>query len=119
MKPDVVAQVLPIVLLLGLLYLMVIRPARRRARQVSTLQAALSAGDEVMLTSGIYGRVESVEGERVRIRVDEAVVLTAHRGAVASIITDVPAQDTATDDANADPDDDADLNPDDSDRGAS
>ncbi|MEP6665690.1 MAG: preprotein translocase subunit YajC [Nocardioidaceae bacterium] len=93
MKPDVVAQLLPIALLLVLLYLLVIRPARKRAQQVSTLQSALSVGDEVMLSSGIYAQVVAVEDDKVRVSVADGVVVTVHRGAVAQMVNDVPAED--------------------------
>jgi preprotein translocase subunit YajC len=90
-SPGVLGQLLPIILVVLLLFVMVIRPARKRARQVSQLQSALSARDEVMLTSGIYGTVESVEDDKVRVVVADGVVLTVHRGAVAEIVHDVPA----------------------------
>ena len=106
MSPGVLGQLLPIILVVLLLFVMVIRPARKRAQQVSKLQSALSARDEVMLTSGIYGTVESVEGDKVRVWVADGVVLTVHRGAVAEIVHDVPgdgdeaheAPETSTDD---------------------
>jgi preprotein translocase subunit YajC len=88
-SPDVLGQLLPILLVVLLLFVMVIRPARRRAQQVSKLQAALSVGDEVMLSSGIFGTVEGIDGDRVRVVVADGVTLTVLRGAVAEILTDV------------------------------
>lgn len=92
MSPDVIGRFLPIVLVVLLVFVIVIRPARKRAQQVSKLQAALSVGDEVMLTSGIFATVMSVPSEnddRVRVSVAEGVVLAVHRGAVAEIVQDV------------------------------
>ena len=85
------AQFVPIALLLVMLYLLVLRPARKRARDVAALQAALSPGDEVLLTSGIYATVDAIEDDRVRVSVADGVVLTVHRGAVGQIVQDVPA----------------------------
>ncbi len=92
MNPDVVANLVPIALLLILLYVLVIRPARKRAQKVTTLQAALSVGDDVMLTSGIYAHVVAVEDDRVKVSVADGVVVTVHRGAIAQLINDVPAE---------------------------
>ncbi len=92
MSPEVLGQLLPIALVVLLLFVMVIRPARKRAQKVSRLQAALSAGDEVMLTSGIFGTVSSLEDDKVRVTVADGVLLTVHRGAVAEIVHDVPAE---------------------------
>ncbi len=90
--PQTVVNLLPIVVLLVFAYLLFIRPARRRAQQVNELQAALSPGDEIMLTSGIFGRVQAVDGEKVLVEVAPDVVVTIHRGAVGKIVHDVPAE---------------------------
>lgn len=90
------AQLLPLLLLLVLLYLLVLRPARKRARDAASLQSALSAGDEVMLTSGIYGTVVAVADDRASVSVAEGVVLTVHRGAVGQILRDEPSTAAAT-----------------------
>jgi len=92
-SPEVLGQLLPILVLVLLLYLLVIRPARRRAHKVSQLQQALSVGDEVMLTSGIFGTVTEVsDDDRIHVSVADGVVLTCHRGAIAEIVRDVPAE---------------------------
>lgn len=93
MSPEARNQLLFIAVVVLLLFVMVIRPARKRAQHVSKLQAALSRGDEVMLTSGIFGTVLSIDEEaaRVQVGVADSVVLTVHRGAIAEIVHDVPA----------------------------
>jgi len=92
-SPEARNQLLFIAVVVLLLFVLVIRPARRRAQRVSKLQAALSPGDQIMLTSGIYGTVLGIEEEsaRVDVTVADGVVLTVHRGAVAEIVHDVPA----------------------------
>ncbi len=77
-------------------YLLFIRPARRRAQEASKLQSALSAGDDIMLTSGIFATVVSVDGEIVSVEVADGVALRVHRGAVGKIVTDVSASASAT-----------------------
>lgn len=104
MNSDDVAGLLPIVVIVVLAYFLLIRPARKRARDVAALQKALSAGDEIMLTSGIFGTVVTVEGESVQVELAPGVVVGAHRGAVGKIITDIPA-DTVPDGLASDNDD--------------
>lgn len=89
--PDALLQLLPLVVLVAIAYLLFIRPARKRAREVQTLQAALSAGDEIMLTSGIFARVVSIEELKVQVEVAPGVVVTVHRGAVEKLLHDEPA----------------------------
>lgn len=79
---------LPLVLLVLLGYLLLIRPARRRARAAQDLQAALSPGDEVMMTSGLFGEVKQVSDQVVHVEIAPGMVVRVHRGAVSQIITD-------------------------------
>jgi preprotein translocase subunit YajC len=82
---------LPLVLLVGVGYLLLIRPARKRAQATASLQAALSAGDEVMLSSGLFGTVVDIQDEVVRVELAPGTVVRAHRGAVTQIIKDQPS----------------------------
>ncbi len=109
MSPAVLGQLLPIALVVLLLFVMVIRPARKRAQKVSRLQAELSPGDDVMLTSGIFGRVNAIEDDKVRVGVAHGVEVRVHRGAIAEIVHDVPAD--AADDAAAQSTADASADP--------
>ena len=98
---DSIGPLLPFVVLLALAYLLFIRPARKRAQQVQTLQSALSVGDEVMLTSGIYGHLVGLDESRVSLEVSPGTVLTVHRAAVEKVVRDEISPDggaTAADD---------------------
>jgi len=128
---DNLGALLPLVLLLVLAYFLMIRPARKRAQETTQLQAALSVGDDVMTTSGIFGRVVEATDEHVGLEVATGTVIRVHRGAVGKILTDTPATAAAvgeaevdhgsTVDTTADADvssRDESLGPDDRDRGA-
>jgi preprotein translocase subunit YajC len=92
------AQLLPLVAIAALFYLLLIRPASRRQRDVRQMQSSLSVGDNVMLTSGIYGAVRSLDDDRVRIEIAPGVVVEAARGAVGQRLAPAdPAQDDAPD----------------------
>ncbi len=108
--PDGVVNALPLVALVFFGYLLLIRPARKRAQEVSALQAALSPGDDVMLTSGIFGRIQAVVDDRAEIEIAPGVVVSVHKGAISKIVRDVgeysePGDETAADDGtDIDPD---------------
>jgi preprotein translocase subunit YajC len=95
-----------VVLVLGA-YLLLVRPARKRARDTQTMQSSLSAGDQIMLTSGIFGRVESIDDDKVNVEVSPGVVLSVHRGAIGKIIRDVSDDGLTDDDEDAFDDEDA------------
>jgi preprotein translocase subunit YajC len=82
------AQLLPVVVILILAYLLMVRLPRKRAREVARLQAALSVGDQVMLTSGIFARVRAIVDEKVDVEIAPDVVVTVHQGAIGQIVRD-------------------------------
>jgi preprotein translocase subunit YajC len=82
------AQLLPVVVILILAYLLMVRLPRKRARQVAELQAALSVGDQVLLTSGIFARVQAIVDEKVDVEIAPGVVVTVHQGAIGQIVRD-------------------------------
>ena len=90
---------LPLVLIAVVCYLLLIRPARARARATATLQSALSPGDEVMLSSGFFATVLSVADEVATVELAPGTVVRVHRGAVTQIVVDRPADDEGDDES--------------------
>lgn len=82
------AQLWPIAAVLLIFWLLLIRPAARRQKQVRELQSGLKAGDRVMLTSGIFGVITEVADDRARVRVAEGVELEVVRGAIGAVEAD-------------------------------
>ena len=68
-------------------WLLMIRPAQRKARQQQALQAAVAVGDEVMTTSGIFGEVRALEEETVHLAIAEGVQIRVVRAAIARVVT--------------------------------
>jgi len=61
----------------AVMYFLMIRPERKKQTEHQTFLASLKKGDEVVLTSGIIGKIEKVEdrtltleiGDKMRVRV--------------------------------------------------
>jgi preprotein translocase subunit YajC len=66
----------------ALLWVLFIRPRQRQVRAHQQLVASLEAGDEVILTAGIFGRIVAVQPEEVSIEVAPGVDLRVARQAV-------------------------------------
>lgn len=78
-----------IVIFLGLIYLVGIRPQQKRRRELESLMTRLSQGDEVVTVSGIYGTVTEIEdGETVLLEIAEDTDIRIAKGSIARIITD-------------------------------
>ncbi len=79
------APLLPLFAILVLFWLMVIRPASRRAKAVASLQGDLQVGQRVMLTSGIFGTIASLADDRVRLEIAPGLQVEVVRAAVAKV----------------------------------
>jgi preprotein translocase subunit YajC len=64
-------QLVPFVLLLVVMYLMVIMPQQKKAKQHAALLKALKPGDKVVTTSGIVGVVVGIRDHFVTIRSED------------------------------------------------
>ena len=96
------AQLLPIVAIAVIFWLLIIRPASRQRKQAAELQSQLSVGDDVMLTSGIFGTIVDTTGDNLELEIAPGVVVEVVRGAVASVrrdLAEAPAADARDDDS--------------------
>lgn len=75
-------SLLPIVAIFLIFWLLVIRPASKRQRALQSVQESLSIGDDVITSSGLFGTIRSIEGDKVGLEVADGVVLTLARGAI-------------------------------------
>lgn len=64
------------------MYLLLIRPQRRRMREQQALQSQLEVGDEVITTSGVYGFITGFEDDRIWLEIDDDVQIRIARAAV-------------------------------------
>jgi preprotein translocase subunit YajC len=76
-------SILFLVVMIGLLYMVMIRPQQRRARQQKLLQSDVGAGDEVVTIGGIYGEVTEVDDETVVVEIADGVEVRFVRSAIA------------------------------------
>ncbi|WP_345461461.1 preprotein translocase subunit YajC [Nocardioides marinquilinus] len=79
---------LPILAILLLFWLLLIRPQARRAREQQRLQSSVEVGDEVMLASGLFGRVVALHEDRVDIEIATGVVVGVLRAAIGRVLRD-------------------------------
>ncbi|WP_181311147.1 preprotein translocase subunit YajC [Nocardioides campestrisoli] len=78
-------EFLPLVAIALVFWLLIVRPAGKRQKEIAKLQAALKVGDRVLLSSGIFAVVRETSEDRVRVEIADGVVVEVARGAVAAI----------------------------------
>lgn len=82
-----------LILLLPLLLLAVlVLTQRRRARAMEEFQASVSVGDEVVTTSGLYGRIIASDDAVVRLEVASGVAVRLDRRAIGMRVADSSSQ---------------------------
>lgn len=76
---------LPMLLIIGVFYVLLIRPQQKRQRELQQTIAELKAGDRVVTTGGIIGTITTVRDRSFIIRSAEKSMLEISRSAVAGI----------------------------------
>ena len=103
------AALVSLVLMLGLLWLLLVRPQRRQVRARQAVVRSLEVGDEVVTAGGIFGTIVELDDAEVHLEVAPGMVLRVMRGAInrrAEDVTppdeedveDVPDEDVAAED---------------------
>ena len=83
---DLASTALPLIAIALIFWLLIIRPQSRRQRELRDMQASLSVGDEVVLTSGIHGLVRGVDSDVAQVEIASGVTIRVARAAVGIVI---------------------------------
>jgi preprotein translocase subunit YajC len=77
--------IVPMILIIGVFYVLLIRPQQQRQRKLQETIAQLKAGDTIITTGGIIGTITSVKETSFLIKSAEKTILEVARSAVAGI----------------------------------
>ena len=58
---------LPLILMIGAMYLFIIRPQKKKEKEEKKMRENLQVGDEILTIGGIYGRVISLKEDAIVI----------------------------------------------------
>jgi len=83
--PSSIISFLPLLFILGIFYLIVFLPARRRQKKLQEMIDNLKAGDKVVTSGGIYGTIVGFKEDRIQLRVAENVKIELSRNAVTAL----------------------------------
>ena len=84
-QPTIFEAFLPMAIVFGIFYVLVIGPSRKKQAEQEKLLKALKPGDHVLLSSGIYGVIEGLEGADVYVRIGEKTKIRVQRSAIAAL----------------------------------
>jgi preprotein translocase subunit YajC len=76
---------LPMLLIIGVFYMLLIRPQQKRQRELQQTITELKAGDRVVTTGGVIGTIITVKDTSFLIRSGDKSILEIARSAIAGI----------------------------------
>lgn len=78
---------LPLIIIMALLWLVLLRPQQRRAKNRREMLSKLEVGDEVVMSSGVYGRIASFDEQTVFVDIADNVRVKVTRDSITERIT--------------------------------
>ncbi|MCL1855395.1 MAG: preprotein translocase subunit YajC [Clostridia bacterium] len=62
-------MILPMVLMFGVFYFLLIRPQRRKDKKAKEMLSALKMGDRICTIGGIYGTITAIKDDTIELSV--------------------------------------------------
>lgn len=84
--PDMFAQLVPVFVIMGIVYLMVIRPRSRREKEQLAQLRNVRRGDTLVMSSGIIGKVtKAIDDNEVEVEIAPNVRVRMLRSAITEV----------------------------------
>ncbi|QYY31029.1 MULTISPECIES: preprotein translocase subunit YajC [Cupriavidus] len=77
---------LPIILMFGVLWFIMIRPQMKRQKEAKAMMEALAKNDEVVTAGGILGKVTKVTDQYVSLEIAPGTEITVQKNAVTTVL---------------------------------
>lgn len=81
-----IASLLILLLFLGAMYFLLIRPQRKRQKEHEEMVSALAVGDDVVTIGGMHGTVIALDEDTVDLEVTEEIALRFQKSAIARTV---------------------------------
>lgn len=80
------AQFVPLILIFGIMYFLMIRPQQKRMKQHRQMVAALQRNDKIVTQGGIFGKVTNVTDDEAEVEIAQGVRIRVVRSTIAQVI---------------------------------
>ena len=79
---------LPLVLIAGVFYFLIMRPQQRRVKEQRSMTTNLKQGDRVVAAGGIVGTIRRVDETTISLQVADSVVIKVDKGSISKRLPD-------------------------------
>lgn len=77
---------LPIVLIFGVFYMLLIRPQQKKQKELKAMLENLKKGDAVVTQGGLYGKVTALQDQVLTLEIADKVQVRVSRSAIAGLV---------------------------------
>jgi preprotein translocase subunit YajC len=85
MGPGGLQQFVPLVLIIVVFYFLLIRPQQKQAREHQQMVENLKKNDQVVTSGGLYGRIEDIQGDQLRLEIAPGVIVKHERRQISAV----------------------------------
>ncbi len=83
-----IQQFVPLILIFGIMYFLLIRPQQKKVKQHQAMVAGLRRGDQVVTQGGIIGKVVKVkEDGELEVEIAEGVKVRVIQSTIATVVS--------------------------------
>jgi preprotein translocase subunit YajC len=79
------AQFLPIILIFGVFYFLLIRPQQKKQKETKEMLDSIKKGDKVITTGGIHGVVVGLSENTVTLKIADKVSVVFQRNTITAL----------------------------------
>lgn len=86
--PNPIMSFFPMIVVCAILYMLIIRPQQKQAKDHRQMVDNLKTGDKVITQGGIYGTVTGLKGAVVQVKIADNVRVDVTRTAITQVLTE-------------------------------
>lgn len=79
---------LPLIVLFGVMYLLLIRPQQTQQRKRREMLSTLKKGDKIVTLGGVFGTITEIKDERLQVRIADKVEIWLAKNGVSSVVSE-------------------------------
>jgi preprotein translocase subunit YajC len=83
--PGMFQSLLPLIIIFGIFYFMLIRPQQKKAREHKDMLEKLKKGDKIITSGGLYGEIYALTPTTVTLVIAEGVKVKVSRGFISGL----------------------------------
>ena len=83
-----IGQFIPLLLIFGIMYFLLIRPQQKKMKEHAAMVAALRRGDQVVTQGGVIGKVVKVKDDgEVEVEIADGVKVRVVQSTIATVVS--------------------------------